>query len=115
MAEKSGATGRLAGYLAAGRPVGVGQRQVCPASAAFVAEGNMLEGMTLAPSLKGAAMEQFLCFQRQECLPMAARQQSMRVALGIPGWRKRAFDTGRQPESLASASRATSRRPAAGG
>lgn len=83
LAEKGGATGRLAGHLAASRPSGAGQRQACPASAAFVDGGNILEGMTLAPSLKGAEIEEFR-FQRQDCLPMAARQQSMRVPLGNP-------------------------------
>lgn len=88
--------------MAAGRPAGAGQRQACPASAASVAEGNILEGMTLAPSLKGAEIKEFR-FQRQDCLPMAARQQSMQVPLGNPA---QAQGGGREPSKT--------RRPAGG-
>lgn len=46
VAKKGGATRRLAGYSTVGRPPEAGQKQACPASAAFVAEGNSLEGIT---------------------------------------------------------------------
>lgn len=131
LAKKTGATGRLARHLVAGRPIEAGQRQACSASTAFVAEGNILEDMTLVPSLKGCLYGSHLSlespgtgqgpateFRHQNTSPWRPHNRAGGCRWGVgPGpARVEGASLPRQGgrESLASVSRATFRRPAVG-